>query len=108
VDTVVGTGVLCTVPDQAAALADIKRVLKPGGRFMFFEHVRSDDPELAARQDRGEPRQMRFGGGCHPNRATLDAIIAAGFETDGVEHRQIPGSPKLTRSGIFGVARKPG
>jgi SAM-dependent methyltransferase len=107
VDTVVGTAVLCTVLDQAAALADIKRVLKPGGTYLFFEHVRSDDPEHAAKQDRGEQRQVRFGGGCHPNRPTLDAIIAAGFETEGVEPRQLPG-PKLTRPGIFGVARKPG
>jgi ubiquinone/menaquinone biosynthesis C-methylase UbiE len=106
VETVVGTAVLCSVPDQAAALADIKRVLKPGGRFLFFEHVRSDDPELAAKQDRGERRQVRFGGGCHPNRATLDAIIAAGFEAGDIEHRQLPGS-KLTRPAIFGVARKP-
>ena len=106
VDTVVGTGVLCTVPDQAAALADIKRVLKPGGRYLLFEHVRSDDPELAAKQDRGERRQVRLGGGCHPNRATLDAIVAAGFETERVEHRRLPG-PKLTSTGIFGAARKP-
>jgi ubiquinone/menaquinone biosynthesis C-methylase UbiE len=106
VDTVVGTGVLCTVPDQTAALADIRRVLKPGGRFLFFEHVRSDDPELAARQDRGERRQMRFGGGCHPNRATLAAIIAAGFQPEDVEHRTFHG-PKLTRPAIFGAVRKP-
>jgi ubiquinone/menaquinone biosynthesis C-methylase UbiE len=106
IDTVVGTAVLCTVPDQAAALAEIKRVLKPGGRYVLLEHVRSGDPELAARQDRAEPRQMRFGGGCHPNRATLDAIIAAGFESGHVEHRELPGS-KLTRSGVFGAARKP-
>jgi SAM-dependent methyltransferase len=106
VDTVVGTAVLCSVPDQAAALADIKRVLKPGGSYLFIEHVRSDDPALAARQDRGERRQVRFGGGCHPNRATLDAIIAAGLEPERIEHLQLPGS-KLTKPAIFGAARKP-
>jgi ubiquinone/menaquinone biosynthesis C-methylase UbiE len=107
VDTVVGTLVLCSVPDQATALADVNRVLKAGGRFLFMEHVRSDDPELAARQDRGERRQVRFGGGCHPNRDTLRAILAAGFEPEHVEHRQFPGT-KLTRPAIWGVARKPG
>jgi ubiquinone/menaquinone biosynthesis C-methylase UbiE len=106
VDTVVSTGVFCTVPDQAAALAEVRRILKPTGKLLLMEHVRSDDPGVAAKQDRAEPRQVRFGGGCHPNRETLAAVTAAGFDTEDVEQVKLPGS-KLTRAAIFGVARKP-
>jgi ubiquinone/menaquinone biosynthesis C-methylase UbiE len=105
-DVVVSTAVLCTVPDQAATLADAIRVLKPDGRLLFLEHVRSDDPVLAAKQDRREPLQVRMGAGCHPNRETLAAITAAGFDLESVEHLSLPGL-KITRPGIFGVARKP-
>jgi ubiquinone/menaquinone biosynthesis C-methylase UbiE len=106
VDTVVSTGVFCSVPDQAAALAEVKRILKPGGKLLLMEHVRSDDPGLAAKQDKAEPRQVRFGGGCHPNRDTLSALAAAGFDTEAIEHQNLP-LPKLTRRAILGVARKP-
>jgi SAM-dependent methyltransferase len=107
VDTVVSTLVLCTVPDQAAALAEAKRVLRPGGKLLFLEHVRSDDPKIAEIQDRREPMQMRLGAGCHPNRDTLAAIVAAGFEPEAVKHPTFPGM-KITRPGLSGVARKPG
>jgi len=104
VDTVVSTAVLCTVPDLAAALEEVHRVLKPSGRLLFLEHVRSDDPELAHKQDRGERRQMRLAAGCHPNRDTVAAIAAAGFELEQVDRFDLPG-PKLTRPGVSGSAR---
>jgi SAM-dependent methyltransferase len=106
VDTVVTTLVLCSVPDQAAALAEIRRVLKPGGKLLFLEHVRSHDEKVAEKQDRREPMQMRLAAGCHPNRDTLTAIVAAGFVPETVERPTFPGA-KITSPGLTGVARKP-
>jgi ubiquinone/menaquinone biosynthesis C-methylase UbiE len=106
VDTVVSILGLCSVPDQAVALAEANRVLKPGGRLLLLEHVRAGDPALARRQDRGERRQVRFAGGCHPNRDTLLAVAAAGFDADGVGAVTLPGM-RITSPGIMGLARKP-
>jgi ubiquinone/menaquinone biosynthesis C-methylase UbiE len=105
VDTVVSILVLWSVPDQAVALAEARRVLRPGG-LLLLEHVRAADPALARRQDRSERRQVRFAGGCHPNRDTLRAVAAAGFDTSGVQPVTLPGI-KITSPGITGVARKP-
>ena len=82
VDTVVGTLVLCTVPDPERALAEACRVLKPGGTYLFLEHVRSTEPRLARWQDRIQPIWTFFGGGCHPNRDTTAAIERTGFVID--------------------------
>jgi ubiquinone/menaquinone biosynthesis C-methylase UbiE len=106
VDTVVAILVLCSVPDQAVALAEANRVLRPGGRLLLLEHVRAADPALARRQDRSERRQVRFAGGCHPNRDTLRAVAAAGFDTSGVRAVTLPGM-KITSPGVAGMARKP-
>src|SRR5215217_5325745 len=73
-DFVVATFVLCTVSDPQQALREIARVLKPGGRFVFMEHVRSQDARLAAWQDRMQPVWGRFAYGCNCNRATPEAI----------------------------------
>lgn len=67
-DTVVCTLVLCTVPDPAAALTEIRRVLRPGGRLLFLEHVRSERPRIARLQDVARPMYNVLGRGCHPNR----------------------------------------
>jgi ubiquinone/menaquinone biosynthesis C-methylase UbiE len=73
-DTVVVALSLCTIPDPAAALREAKRVLRPEGRLVFLEHVRSDKPWLARLQDRLERPWGRVAGGCHPNRDTVAAI----------------------------------
>jgi ubiquinone/menaquinone biosynthesis C-methylase UbiE len=73
-DTVVAARSRCTIPDPAAALAEARRVLRPEGRLLFLEHVRSGHPRAAAFQDRVEPLWMRLAGGCHPNRDTVAAI----------------------------------
>ena len=77
----ISTLVLCTVPDQEAALDEVRRVLRPGGRLLFIEHVRAAEP-MARWQDRLELLWRRLLGGCHPNRDTVAAIEEAGFEIE--------------------------
>ncbi|HEX5592063.1 MAG TPA: class I SAM-dependent methyltransferase [Solirubrobacterales bacterium] len=106
-DTVVVTLVLCTVPDQAAALSEIKRILKPDGKLLFLEHVRSRNPDLAKWQDRLE-RPWRFlGDGCHCNRDTVSAISTAGFTLDDVESGELPKLPPIVRPLSRGRATNP-
>lgn len=103
-DTVVSLAVLCTVDDQARALSEVRRVLRPGGRLVFLEHVRSADPKLASWQDRLERPWGWFAGGCHPNRQTLEAIEAAGFDVIELEREDLPDIPRLVKPNIMGVA----
>jgi ubiquinone/menaquinone biosynthesis C-methylase UbiE len=106
-DAVVSTLVLCTVEDQPRALRELRRVLRPGGKLLFMEHVRSDDEKLARWQDRLLPLNVRLMHGCHCNRATLVGIRAAGFEVDQVEFGVITHAPAFVRPLIVGVAERP-
>ena len=83
-DTVVSTLVLCTVPDQEAALGEVRRVLRPGGRLLFIEHVRAEG-STARWQDRLERPWGWLFAGCHPNRETVAVIEEAGFEIEAFE-----------------------
>ncbi len=107
-DTAVVTLVLCTVPDPAAALAEIARVLKPDGQFLFLEHVRSRNLKLARWQDRLETPWRFLGDGCHCNRDTATAIGAAGFEVGDLEHDALPKAPPIVRPLIRGSATPSG
>src|SRR6476660_2459124 len=105
-DTVVSTLVLCGVEDQARSVREIRRVLKPGGRLLFIEHVRSDDPRVAKMQDRMNPVN-RFTVCCDCNRPTLDTIRSTGFEVTELEQTELPKSPPFTRPLMVGTATAP-
>ena len=102
-DSVVSTLVLCGVNDQPRALREIRRVLRPGGRLVFIEHVRSDEPGLARLQERMN-RVNRFMVGCECNRPTLDSIRAAGFEVARLERSELKKAPKFVRPLVSGTA----
>lgn len=103
-DTVVGTLVLCEPKDPAAVVAEIARVLKPGGRYLFLEHVRSDDPKLARSQDRWAPAWRAASGGCNCNRSTLATIDAGGLDIERKRIGTFPKTPKITRPLLSGSA----
>ena len=94
-DTVIGTLVFCTIPDARRALAEVRRVLKPGGEFRFLEHVRAKNRVGSLLQDAINPLWSRLGGGCHPNRDTLAAMRAAGFEVTSVRGVKVGPMPAI-------------
>jgi len=103
-DTAVATLVLCTVPDPVAAIAELARVLKPGGRLLFIEHVRSADPGTARWQDRLEKPWRFMADGCHCNRDTEANLRASSFILGSVDHGVLPKSPAIVRPLIRGSA----
>jgi SAM-dependent methyltransferase len=105
-DSVVTTFTLCSIADTAPALIEIRRVLKPGGRFIFFEHGRSDDAEVARRQDRFNPLQKVIGVGCNMNRKIDELVAAGGFRIVELDRFLMPETPRLLSEMYRGVAEK--
>ena len=104
-DTVVCTFTLCSVNSPTAALAEARRVLKPGGVFLFSEHGLSPDPDVQRWQQRIEPLWKRLAGGCHLTRAVTPAIAAAGFTIETVETAYLPHAPRVLGWSEWGSAR---
>lgn len=107
-DVVVSTLVLCSVPDQRVALAEVRRVLRPGGRLVYIEHVAAEDrPKRLAWQRRVEPVWKRLAGGCHLTRATATVIEQAGFEMDDITRESARKASPVVRPTVRGVATRP-
>lgn len=105
-DAALATFVLCTIPHADRALAELRRVLRPGGTLHFLEHGRSPEPRVQRWQDRIEPLQKRFAGGCHLTREPEVMLTDAGFEISELTQRDVTG-PKPWTYFSWGRARNP-
>jgi ubiquinone/menaquinone biosynthesis C-methylase UbiE len=103
-DVAVSTLVLCSVDDQPRAVRELRRVLRPGGRLLFLEHIRSQEEKVARMQDRMNWLN-RIVVHCDCNRPTLDTLRAGGFELDEVQHSEMTGAPPFARPLAAGIAR---
>jgi ubiquinone/menaquinone biosynthesis C-methylase UbiE len=106
-DTAVATLVLCTIPDPVAAIDEMARVLKPGGRLLFIEHVRAEDPSSARWQDRLEKPWRFVADGCHCNRDTEANLRASSFKVEEIDHTEMPKAAPIVRPLIRGTAVAP-
>ncbi len=108
-DAVVSTLVLCSVPDVDRTLAEIRRVLKPGGALVFLEHVAADEASRRRRwQRRLEPLWSKLADGCHLTRETDKSIAKAGFMFETLERESMRKSLPIVRPTVRGIARKTG
>lgn len=106
VDHVLSTMTLCTIPDVGTALREVRRVLRPGGRFHFLEHGRAEEPKVVVWQGRLNPVQKRVFGGCHLDRPIDTIVTDAGLETVRLDRFVMKG-PKAIGSMYEGVAARP-
>lgn len=106
-DTVVSTLVMCSVGDLKEALSEIHRVLRPGGRFIFLEHVAAHDkPGRRKWQERIEPVWKRFTGNCHLTRETSEQIETAGFDIESMTRESMRKALPIVRPTVRGIARR--
>lgn len=103
-DCVVCTFTLCSVQSPRDALAEARRVLRPGGRFLYCEHGLAPDPEVARWQNRLEPLWKAIAGGCHLTRPITASVASAGFAVSRSEEMYLPGTPKVLGWSEWGEA----
>ena len=103
-DAALSTWTLCTIPDVAAALSELWRVLKPGGTLQFLEHGLAPDEQVRRWQQRLEPVQRRIAGGCHFTRPIVDLLNAAGFTINEVDVFYEAGATKVSGADSLGTA----
>jgi len=104
VDTVLLTYTLCTIPDFQAALGQMRRVLKPGGKLLFCEHGEAPDAAVQKWQRRINPLWKRIAGGCNLNRPIPQCLEGAGFKIEGLETLYLPNTPRIAAFNYWGQA----
>jgi ubiquinone/menaquinone biosynthesis C-methylase UbiE len=105
-DSIITTWTLCSIENVEPALAEMRRLLKPDGRYIFFEHGRSDDAKTAKWQDRFNPVEKVIGAGCNINRPIDRLVKAAGFEIENLERFVMPKTPRILGEMYRGTARR--
>lgn len=103
-DTIVLTYTLCTIPDWRAAVTQMRRVLKPGGKLLFSEHGKAPDAAVLAWQNRINPLWMKMAGGCHLNRDIPKLLREGGFDIKQLDSMYVPSTPKVAGFTYWGYA----